>query len=324
MYTFNHHKCELNPAKNFLNNYFFDSDFFKYFRTSNILFENSDLFEYFVSVFNVITFEVDVRQHASNFDFNLQFVITNNRIDAVSDSYAFLRSLGVSYQTTLCGRPNINPNRLITLDGCNPFISVRDVENFKIFHNLSDIHTHFGIFDFEFPGEDWALYSFRGFVDYDNYGTYQLSVLLDNFFSKFDYFYDYFFLYFWVYISTYSDFAADHLLFYDAFDIFIILLFIIFLFLHSIFFYIFNFFINNSIIAPIFNVLFILVTNICLMLVVTLIIAALTLIERKFLSLTQRRVGPYYVGYRGRLQYIADALKLFLKGATVHNEANKF
>ena len=60
------------------------------------------------------------------------------------------------------------------------------------------------------------------------------------------------------------------------------------------------------------------------MLVVTLIIAALTLIERKFLSLTQRRVGPYYVGYRGRLQYIADALKLFLKGATVHNEANKF
>ena len=77
-------------------------------------------------------------------------------------------------------------------------------------------------------------------------------------------------------------------------------------------------------ISFIFNIFIILITNICLMLIVTLIIAALTLIERKFLALTQRRVGPYYVGYRGRLQYIADALKLFLKGATVHNEANKF
>ena len=26
----------------------------------------------------------------------------------------------------------------------------------------------------------------------------------------------------------------------------------------------------------------------------------------------QRRVGPYFVGYKGRLQYIADALKLFI------------
>jgi NADH-quinone oxidoreductase subunit H len=60
------------------------------------------------------------------------------------------------------------------------------------------------------------------------------------------------------------------------------------------------------------------------MLIVTMIIAALTLIERKVLSLIQRRVGPHYVGYRGRLQYIADALKLFIKGALIPNEANKF
>ena len=60
------------------------------------------------------------------------------------------------------------------------------------------------------------------------------------------------------------------------------------------------------------------------MLIVTMIIASLTLIERKVLSLLQRRVGPHYVGYRGRLQYIADALKLFIKGALVPNEANKF
>lgn len=38
----------------------------------------------------------------------------------------------------------------------------------------------------------------------------------------------------------------------------------------------------------------------------------------------QRRVGPDFVGYRGRLQYIADALKLFIKGVLVPYEANKF
>ena len=60
------------------------------------------------------------------------------------------------------------------------------------------------------------------------------------------------------------------------------------------------------------------------MLLVTLIIASLTLIERKFLSLLQRRVGPNYVGYKGRLQYIADALKLFVKGIIIPYESNKF
>ena len=68
----------------------------------------------------------------------------------------------------------------------------------------------------------------------------------------------------------------------------------------------------------------ILVLNIILMLLVTLIIASLTLIERKFLSLLQRRVGPNYVGYKGRLQYIADALKLFVKGILIPYESNKF
>jgi NADH-quinone oxidoreductase subunit H len=60
------------------------------------------------------------------------------------------------------------------------------------------------------------------------------------------------------------------------------------------------------------------------MLVLTLIVATSTLIERKFLSLMQRRVGPQFVGYKGRLQYIADALKLFTKGTLIPDEANKF
>ena len=74
----------------------------------------------------------------------------------------------------------------------------------------------------------------------------------------------------------------------------------------------------------IFGLLFILIYNIILMLLVTLVIASLTLIERKFLSLVQRRVGPNYVGYKGRLQYIADALKLFVKGVLIPYESNKF
>lgn len=66
------------------------------------------------------------------------------------------------------------------------------------------------------------------------------------------------------------------------------------------------------------------VINIVLLLILTLIIATLTLVERKILSLMQRRVGPDFVGYRGRLQYIADALKMFIKGVLVPHEANKF
>lgn len=67
-----------------------------------------------------------------------------------------------------------------------------------------------------------------------------------------------------------------------------------------------------------------LIYNVILMLIVTLIVAAITLLERKLLSLVQRRVGPNFVGYKGRLQYLADALKLFVKGVVIPAEANKF
>ena len=68
----------------------------------------------------------------------------------------------------------------------------------------------------------------------------------------------------------------------------------------------------------------ILLTNIFIFLFLTLIIATITLMERKILSLVQRRVGPNYIGYKGRLQFIADALKLLVKHIMIINRVNKF
>lgn len=55
------------------------------------------------------------------------------------------------------------------------------------------------------------------------------------------------------------------------------------------------------------------ITVVVLIISTVLIGGILPLIERKFLSLMQRRVGPNLVGHKGRLQFVADALKLFLK-----------
>ena len=74
----------------------------------------------------------------------------------------------------------------------------------------------------------------------------------------------------------------------------------------------------------VFELSLVLFFNLILMLCITLIIASLTLIERKILALVQRRVGPFFIGYRGRLQYIADALKLLFKTIIIPNELNKF
>lgn len=65
-------------------------------------------------------------------------------------------------------------------------------------------------------------------------------------------------------------------------------------------------FINNFILFLINIVL-----NVIILINLTLIAGILPLIERKYLALIQRRVGPTFVGYKGRLQFIADALKMF-------------
>ena len=49
-----------------------------------------------------------------------------------------------------------------------------------------------------------------------------------------------------------------------------------------------------------------------------------TLLERKFAARMQSRIGPYYVGPRGLLQPIADALKLMMKEDIVPTSADRF
>ena len=52
-------------------------------------------------------------------------------------------------------------------------------------------------------------------------------------------------------------------------------------------------------------------------------IAFVTIVERKMLAATQRRVGPNIVGVYGILQPFADALKLVVKEVIVPANSNK-
>lgn len=49
---------------------------------------------------------------------------------------------------------------------------------------------------------------------------------------------------------------------------------------------------------------------------------ALTLFERKVLSIYQCRVGPDVVGERGRLQFLVDALKVLFKEVIYINKVD--
>jgi NADH:ubiquinone oxidoreductase subunit H len=60
------------------------------------------------------------------------------------------------------------------------------------------------------------------------------------------------------------------------------------------------------------------------MLILTIVIAAITLVERKTLALVQRRVGPNQTAFRGRLQYLADATKLLNKSIYVLRDSGRW
>lgn len=56
---------------------------------------------------------------------------------------------------------------------------------------------------------------------------------------------------------------------------------------------------------------------------VLLIVAFVTIAERKTMASMQRRLGPNIVGYYGLLQAFADALKLLLKEYVSPTQSNK-
>jgi len=64
--------------------------------------------------------------------------------------------------------------------------------------------------------------------------------------------------------------------------------------------------------------------NLVLLLFIVLIGGIWPLYERKFLALTQRRVGPKFIGYKGRLQFVADALKILVKEFLTLYKVNTF
>ena len=62
--------------------------------------------------------------------------------------------------------------------------------------------------------------------------------------------------------------------------------------------------------------------NLILMLPALLVVAYVTVAERKTMASMQRRLGPNAVGYYGLLQAFADALKLILKEYVAPTQAN--
>src|SRR5215207_5072535 len=56
---------------------------------------------------------------------------------------------------------------------------------------------------------------------------------------------------------------------------------------------------------------------------VLVVVAFLTLVERKFIAATQNRKGPNVVGPLGLLQPFADALKLILKETVIPSNSRK-
>jgi NADH-ubiquinone oxidoreductase chain 1 len=64
------------------------------------------------------------------------------------------------------------------------------------------------------------------------------------------------------------------------------------------------------------------IENLLVMLPALLVVAFVTVAERKTMASMQRRLGPNIVGYYGLLQAFADALKLIIKEYISPTQAN--
>src|SRR5688500_18207940 len=71
------------------------------------------------------------------------------------------------------------------------------------------------------------------------------------------------------------------------------------------------------------NSLYLVVEVLFIIVPVLLAVAFMTIVERKILAATQRRVGPNTVGYMGVLQPFSDALKLIIKEPVIPAQSNK-
>lgn len=71
------------------------------------------------------------------------------------------------------------------------------------------------------------------------------------------------------------------------------------------------------------SILYLILECIAVILPILLAIAWMTILERKVLAATQRRVGPNTVGYYGILNPFSDALKLIIKETIIPSSSNK-
>jgi NADH-ubiquinone oxidoreductase chain 1 len=71
------------------------------------------------------------------------------------------------------------------------------------------------------------------------------------------------------------------------------------------------------------SILYLVLESLAVILPILLAVAWVTILERKVLAATQRRVGPNSVGYYGILQPFSDALKLIVKETVIPSSSNK-